>query len=238
MIAEEGPVSAARWLLLQMVQDFKARGTQNIPADGPLVIASNHPGTVDSIAIHASVGRPDLRAIASDVPFLKNLGQVKNHLIFVPRSGIEARMIAMRESIRHLESGGALLLFAHGTIDPDPAFMPGAAKELNGWSRSLDIFLDRVPEIRVVTTIVSDVLDPRYMRHPLTWLQRTRVDRQRLAMMIQVIQQMLGKKLNLVPRVSFGEAIDLREARKAGDSREVVVEAAKGLLRTHVAWQP
>jgi hypothetical protein len=219
-----------------MVQDLQARGAQNIPTEGPVVIASNHPGVVDSVAISASAGRRDIKAIASDVPFLTNLTEIRRHLIFVPREGIQARMQAMREAIRHLKDGGALLLFAHGTIDPDPAFMPGAEAELNGWSRSLDIFLTTVPETRVVTTIVSNVLDPRYMRHPVTWLQRARVDRQRLAMMIQVIQQMLGKKLDLVPRVSFGKALDCHEVRKSGDSLEVVVEAAKELLRTHLEW--
>ena len=55
-------------------------------------------------------------------------------------------MLAMREALRHLESGGAVLLFARGTIDPDPAFMAGGESELNGWSRSLEIFLGSVPE--------------------------------------------------------------------------------------------
>jgi hypothetical protein len=158
-------------------------------------------------------------------------------LIFLPRRGIQARMLAMREAIRHLGTGGALLVFAHGTIDPDPAFMGGAETELNEWSRSLAIFLGKVPETRVVTSIVSDVLDPRYMHHPLTWLQRARVDRQRLAIMIQIIQQMLGRQLDLIPHVSFGEAIDWRTAREAGDTLQSVVRAAKQLLRTHLAWR-
>ena len=45
------------------------------------------------------------------------------------------------------------------------------------------------------------------MHHPLTWLRRRRPDRQRLAMMIQIIQQMLGKRPQIVPHVSFGAAI-------------------------------
>jgi hypothetical protein len=237
LIAEEGLVSASRWVLLRLVQDSEARGVQNIPPDGPLVIAANHPGAADSVAIGANAGRNDLKIIASDVPFLQNLGQISRHLIFLPRRGIQARMLAMREAIRHLGAGGALLVFAHGTIDPDPAFMAGAETELNEWSRSLAIFLGKVPETRVVTSIVSDVLDPRYMHHPLTWLQRARVDRQRLAIMIQIIQQMLGRQLDLVPHVSFGEAIDWRTAREAGDALQSVVRAAKQLLRTHLAWR-
>ena len=76
MIAEEGITAAARWVLLRLVGDFQARGTQNIPPDGPVVIASNHPGAVDSLAIAANAGRNDLKIIASDVPFLKNLTQI------------------------------------------------------------------------------------------------------------------------------------------------------------------
>jgi hypothetical protein len=237
IIADEGIVSAARWVLLRLVRDFQARGIDNVPPEGPVVIASNHPGAVDSLAIGANAGREDLRIIASDVPFLTNLSQIGRHMIFLPRQGIQARMLAMREAIRHVQAGGALLLFARGTIDPDPAFMPDAERELDGWSRSLAIFLGKVPESRVVTTIVSNVLDPAYMRHPLTWLQRSRIDRQRLAIMIQIIQQMLGKNLDLVPRVSFGETIDWRSAKGAKDSLQAVVEAAKRLLRAHLSWQ-
>jgi hypothetical protein len=237
LIAEDGIVSAARWVLSRLVRESHARGMENIPLEGPLVIAANHPGAADSVAIGASAGREDLKIIASDVPFLQNLSQIGKHLIFLPRRGIQARMLAMREAIRHLDGGGALLLFPHGTIDPDPAFMPDAESELNAWSRSLAIFLGRVPETRVVTSIVSHVILPGYMHHPLTWLQRARVDRQRLAIMLQIIQQMLGKKLNVVPHLSFGEPIDWRAAREAGDALKAVVQAAKLQLHAHVAWQ-
>jgi len=237
LIAEEGMAVAARWVLLSLVKDFEARGLKNIPTEGPLVIASNHPGTVDSLTIGASAGREDLKIIASDVPFLKSLTHIGEHMIFLPHQGIQARMLAVREGIRHLKTGGALLLFARGNIDPDPSFMPDAEEQLARWSRSLGVFLSKVPQTRVVTSIVSNVILPAYMRHPVTWLQRTRPDRQRLAMMIQVIQQMLGRKLDLVPHVSFGEAIDWRASTNAEDFLQAVVEAARRLLRSHLAWQ-
>lgn len=237
LIAQEGLAAACSWVLRNLVRDFRARGVQNVPSGGPLIIASNHPGTVDSITIGASAGREDLRIIASDVPFLTSLSNIGQHLIFLPRHDLQARMLAVRTGIRHLRAGGALLLFAHGRIDPDPAFMSGAEAQLAGWSRSLDIFLERVPETRVVTSIVSNVIEPAYMHHPLTWLRRARPDRQRLAMMIQIIQQMLGRKLDLVPRVSFGEVIDWTAVRDAGDALRAAVQAASRLLRSHLAWQ-
>ena len=237
IIADEGMAAAARFVLLSLVREIRSRGLHNVPQKGPLVIASNHPGSVDSIAIGACAGRDDLKIIASAIPFLENLSHIREHLIFLPRQGIQARMLAVREGVRHLTAGGALLLFARGSIDPDPSFMPEADQELSGWSRSLAIFRQRVPQTRVVTSIVSHVIDPAYMKHPLTWLQRTRPDRQRLAMMIQVIQQMLGKKLDLVPHVSFGEAIDWSAGENAGDPLQVVVWAARRLLKSHLAWQ-
>src|SRR5512135_458848 len=99
IIAERGLAVGARWLLLNLVKDFRARGVENIPMDGPLVIASNHPGTVDSITLVTAAGREDLKIIASDVPFLKSLSHVGEHLIFLPRRGVQARMLVVREAV-------------------------------------------------------------------------------------------------------------------------------------------
>jgi len=147
-------------------------------------------------------------------------------------------MLVVRQAIRHLREGGALLLFARGNIDPDPAFMQDADVELTAWSRSLEIFLRSVPQTQVVTSIVSHILHPAYMYHPVTWLRHRRRDRQRLAMMLQVIQQMLGKKLDLVPRVSFGEPVCSGAAASTETTLETIVESASSLLRSHLAWQP
>jgi hypothetical protein len=89
----------------------------------------------------------------------------------------------------------------------------------------------------VVTSIVSHVLDPAYMHHPLTWLRRRRPDRQRLAMMIQIIQQMLGKRLQIVPHVSFATAIRPQESSGTRPTLETIVASAERLLQSHLAWQ-
>ncbi len=238
IIAEEGLAAGARWLLLNLVKDYSVRGVRNVPCDGPLVIASNHPGTVDSVTLITSAGREDLKVIASDVPFLKNLPHVDEHLILLPRRGIQDRMLVVREAIRHLRSGGSLLLFARGGIDPDPAFMADGENELRRWSRSLEIFLHSVPRTQFITSIVSHVIDPAYMHHPFTWLQRARPDRQRLAMMMQLMQQMLGKKLDIRPRVSFGEVIDGARFNGTEHLLPVITESASDLLKSHLAWQP
>ncbi len=234
LVAQQGLSDAARYLLSNLVSGFETRGVENIPREGPLVIASNHPGTVDSITLIAAAQRSDLKVVAGDIPFLLNLPNVSKHLIFTSYFDTHNRMAATRESIRHLRAGGSILLFADGNIDPDPSFMPHPENELPRWSRSLEIFLRNVPQTQVITSIVSNVIDPRYMRHPITWLRRARPDRQRLATMIQVIQQMLGKKLDLVPRVSFGELLKLQSIGCSERALQVIVDSAKRLMQIHI----
>ncbi len=239
IVEEQGLPAGAAWLLHRLASGIETRGVENVPTQGPLVIASNHPGTVDSLAVVASAQRRDVKIIASAVPFLQSLPSIRQHLIFAPKpKHVEARMIALRECVRHLGSGGALLLFGEGNIDPDPALMPAAARELIGWSRSLEIFVRRVPETRVVISIVSRVIDPRCMRHPITRLRRDRPDRQRIAMMLQIIEQMLGRQFDIRPRVSFGELLDEERLGPPECALPVITEQAHALLESHLAWQP
>jgi hypothetical protein len=234
VVALHGLPEGARFVLSNLVQGFEARGVEHIPLAGPLVIASNHPGAVDSVALAATAQRLDLKIIAGAIPFLQNLPNLSKHLIFTSYDDAYSRMVALRESIRHLRAGGALLLFADGHIDPDPAFMPYAQDELAHWSRSLEVFLRTVPQTQVVASIVSNVIDPRYMRHPITWLRRARPDRQRLAIMIQIIQQMLGKKLDLVPRISYSETLDIQSPGNPERALQTIIGTARSLLENHV----
>jgi hypothetical protein len=240
MVAEHGAAAGARWVLPRFVKDFAARGMENIPADGPLVIASNHPAAYDSLVISAHVERPDYKIIIGDIPFFKYLPHVSQHAIYAPDPGnIHRRMEVMRKSIRHLEDGGALLLFARGRIEADPEFMPDADAEFGLWSRSLEIFLKRVPHTRVLVTIVSGVIARAAFRHPFTWFRRQRPDRQRLAFMYQMMRQILaGREIfGLTPRVSFGDLIGLSESRTPERTLSEITVSARRLLQSHLAWQ-
>lgn len=46
-VAQWGFCEAARWVLPNFARPVAASGTEHIPAEGPLLIASNHPGTCD-----------------------------------------------------------------------------------------------------------------------------------------------------------------------------------------------
>ncbi len=236
MVAQSGSAAAARWALQYFVKGHTARGAENIPDQGPLVIAANHPASVDSLVISAYVERPDYKIIIGDIPFFQNLPNLSRHAIFAahPRH-LHKRMLVIRESIRHLQHGGALLIFPRGGIEADPEFMSDADSEFNRWSRSLEIFLKHVPQTQVLVTMVSGVIHPKAMKHPLTWFRRARPDRQRLAFIYQMMRQILsGRELfGLMPRVTFGELLEGPSAC----SLVAVHAAAQRTLAHHMSWK-
>jgi hypothetical protein len=93
--------------------------------------------------------------------------------------------------LSRLQSGGAILTFPAGHIEPDPAVLPGAVVSLDSWSPSMALFIRKVPETLIVGVVVSHVLAPQATFHPLTRLRRTRLDRERLGASIQLIMHIL-----------------------------------------------
>jgi len=220
-----GTHDAARNLLPHLVQGCRQLGSASIPGTGPLLIASNHPGGVDSIAILAALSRTDVKFIISDVPFLRALQHCRKYAVYASESTNE-RLGAVRQMIRHLARGGTVIIFPGTELDPDPAFLPGAAERLEHWSRSIALLLRRVPETRLVTTIVGGVLSPRFYAHPLAKLAPQGWKRIKLAEMLQIMQQLvLGTRLDLWPTVAFGEPVrldSLTEANTSASTKEIM----------------
>jgi hypothetical protein len=235
-VAAGGLAAGARWVQPRFVRSNQACGVEIIPPEGPLVIASNHPGSVDSVIISAHVERPDYKVIIGNIPFFQNLPNLREHAIFAPEdTDLAGRMNTVRASIRHLQAGGALLIFARGGIEADPSIAPDADAEFHLWSRSLEIFLRHVPQARILTTIVSGVIAEAAFRHPITWLRKARPDKQRLAFMYQMIRQMASGKetFGLRARVTFGEIISGATQQHILDE---VAGAAQRTLSRHLAW--
>lgn len=235
-IERHGPATGVRWLLSHFVAGYESRGIEIIPKTGPLVIAANHPSSYDALVISACIHRPDYKIIIGDIPPFHYLPHVCQHAIFSPPTkDTFGRMQVIREAIQHLKQGGTLLIFPRGDVEPDPAFMPNPDHEFDRWSRSLEIFLRRVPQTRVLVTIVSRVISPAAMRHPITWFRRSQKDRQRLAYIYQIIRQVLsGKELfGLKPRVTFGELIS---STKEQNVLTLVERAARITIQRHLSY--
>jgi hypothetical protein len=73
IVADLGFCEAARWILPRFVQNTSIIKDEQIPSAGPLLITSNHPGTVDTLAISANICRDDIKIIATGIPFVNNL---------------------------------------------------------------------------------------------------------------------------------------------------------------------
>lgn len=234
-VQRQGIMAGARWLLERFVTGFEASGTELIPAQGPLIIASNHPASYDGLVISACVPRADYKVIIGDIPFFRHLPHVSGCAIFSPAPrDVFGRMQTVRHAIRHLKSGGALLIFPRGGIEPEPAFMPKPDAEFHKWSRSLEVFIKNVPETQVLVTAVSNVISKKVFHHPITWLRKARPDRQRLAFIYQFVRQTLsGKELfGLRPRVTFGELL-------GGENHKTVLaeieQSARRTLARHLS---
>ena len=226
-VVKEGFQRTSAWLISHFVDQVNTMGTENLPSEGPLIIASNHPGAYDSLVIAANLPRDDLKIISSNIPFLKKLPVTRNHMIFsAPDAHI--RMGVVRKAIRHLKEGGALLVFAHGSLDPDPAFMPGAEEELTHWTSSLGFFLRKVPQTKLAITLVSGVLAYKYVNHPATLFRKGRVNKQRLSEYFQVMNQLLVPgKLMVSPNLSFAPTLTLDDLGNCKDLKEISREIIK-----------
>jgi len=229
---------ASHWILPNFIRGMKVFGDTCIPKVGPLVVASNHPGAYDALVITANVPRDDIKIFVNiPLEFICQLPATLPHFLYVPPD-VHTRMRRVREAIQHLKDGGAILIFGSGRIDPDPACMDGASEGLNTWSRSIEFFLKRVPQTQVLLSIVSGILEPKYIKHFLTRLRKERSDKQRISEFLQVMRQLLypGKLLQY-PRISFANPIegkDLLDDRKSSKTMRILVECAQTLYKVHV----
>ena len=240
-VAEQGVPEAAKRLLKGFVDDVQVSGRENIPQAGPVLIASNHPGAYDSVAILSCLPRKDVKAVVSDVPFLRSLPAASKLMVYaIP--GTQGRMTAVRGMVRQMQAGGALMIFPSGLVDPDPEVLPGAEKELDSWSKSLDLVMRRVPETKIIITIASGVLSPICLHNPLIRLRKKEWEQRKLAEFLQVIQQLvLKRKFGLSPRLTFDVALtgsELMAQSGSTDLHQSILWRAHQVLQTHMETAP
>jgi len=226
---------ALQELAAYFVNDIEVLGSEYIPKDGPLLIVSNHPGAIDCAAIGAKLPRDDLNIIATGFPLLQRLPAASQHLIFIdPHAPIN--LSGARSTIQHLQSGGSVLIFPSGRVEPDPAFMPNALEKIHNWSESIEFFLRKVPQTQVVVTIVSGVLAPVFLHNPLNRLLRGIRDPLAIAEVTQIVTQMvLKKRFRMNPQISFDLPYSVDELRQDYESiYQAVIEKANQLMSDHL----
>ena len=203
IVGESGLGTGGAWALKRLSRNTSIEGQENVAREGPLLLVSNHPGLADAVALFAAIPRDDLRVIAADRPFLEALPNTSRYLLTI-RGTSAGRSGVVRAAARHLRSGGVVLTFPGGRIEPDPAVLPGAVEALDRWSSSADLFARLIPGLEVVPVVVSGVISPSALRNPLIHLRRRRRDREWLAATLQVLVPALR---NVDARVEFGSPI-------------------------------
>ena len=107
--------------LLRLLYRPKAKGLENIPGDGPVILASNHVSFMDSMFIPLVVrrkvvflGKADYFKSARTAWFFKAAG-----VIPVRREGGSASEAAIQAGVRELKNGHIAGIYPEGTRSPD-----------------------------------------------------------------------------------------------------------------------
>jgi len=241
MVAKQGFDVATQWVVPRFVKNIATTGDQYIPTKGPLLVVSNHPGSIDSLIIASRIPRKDFRIVASTMPFVMNMPATAQHLFFASRDTFD-RMGLLRSAVEHLRGGGSMLLFPSGHVDPDPCLHAGAEASFSEWSRSVELLLRKVPETQLLISIVSNVVGREFFNNPITRIQKGLREKLKLAQLIQLMQQMvLPGSVNVIPRVSFEIPVTVEKLHDRMDHSiqimQSIAERARLALKHHMSAQ-
>jgi 1-acyl-sn-glycerol-3-phosphate acyltransferase len=94
--------------------DVRIHGPEQVPSNGPLLLAGNHIGLFDGPLLTAFVPRPVHALVKREMfaglggPLFRHLGQIP-----VERSGVDP--FAVKQSVRVLRDGGVVAIYPEGT---------------------------------------------------------------------------------------------------------------------------
>ena len=141
---------------------------------------------------------------------------------------------APRQVSAHLKSGGGVLTFPAGEIEPDPGVYPGALDSLNNWTDSAGVFIRFTRDASIVPVLVSGVIWEKTARHWLARLKRTREEREKLAAALQLLVIILRDARPNTVHVRFARPVTLDEvgSTDAQAIHRVVIQRMRGLIET------
>jgi len=228
LVGQYGLAVAGQYLLDEFTRGVDIDGGQHVPRQGPLLVVANHPGLVDAMAIWVALEtRPDLKIIAAERDIFQHLPNMRSRLLVInPQSGCRSGML--REAIRHLRQGHALLTFPAGRIEPDPSVRRVTATV--GWSDSSDVFVRAVPETNVLPIAVSGVISATALQHPIARCFADQKEREWAAATLQVIWPGLR---DTHTRVLIGEPVGCDHANLA-----IAIDAAMARSLARLNGEP
>lgn len=227
IVGESGLEAGGAWALERMARLTVVEGRENVPRKGPLLLVSNHPGLADSVALFAATPRPDLKIVAAERPFLAALPNTSQYLLTLSK-GSQGHLGVVRGAAQRLRSGGAVLTFPGGKIEPDPSVLPGAGEALERWSESVNLFSRLAPDLTVVPVLVSGVISGASLKNPLIFMRRRAEDRRWLAATFQMLVPALR---SVTTKVVFGAPIRTGDLEVAPS--QAVLTGMRRLMQDH-----
>ncbi len=209
LVGREGFAAGVNWVMPYFQMRVRSVGIENVPREGPVILASNHPGGADFLAIFSQVQRDDVRLVAA-IEELKLLPNVSPKIIYTNRTkgSVQKRGATTEKITAELSDGRCVLLFPRGKMEPDPRWAVGSRANLAEWSSSLTRFAEAVPDLTIVPTVVSGTIARKALA--MWWLRFFKSERfkQRMAIFTQVIMSMIRpKRWDVTALVQFGEPI-------------------------------
>ncbi|MBE0672921.1 MAG: hypothetical protein IH588_20270 [Anaerolineales bacterium] len=209
IVGSHGIVDGGWNLIRRYVKDLRIIGTDRIP-DSAFLALSNHPGMTDTVALFAALNRKDLHIIALDRPFLNALPKTAKQLFYVYDDAAR-RMTLVRQVSAHMKSGGAILTFPAGHIEPDPDVYPGAVESLKDWTDSVGVFVRMAPNAAILPVLVRNVVAEKYASHWLLKIKKTKEEKEKLAAALQLLGMILFKEKPATAVVQIGNPIYVKD---------------------------
>lgn len=102
-------------ILLKKLYKLEIKGIENVPLEGPVIIAPNHRSSLDVLAIAVSLPKP-IKALGKVERFkYPLLGRFAQYLGGIPVERGHADLSAIKGGIEALKRGEILLIFPEGT---------------------------------------------------------------------------------------------------------------------------
>ena len=203
--------AAGEVMLERLATSCTAQGAESIPAEGPVLITANHPGGLELLALLAQIRRADVHVLSNPQPFLQAMPHVSPAMLYL--SAASAGYFAgIRQVVRHLQAGQAVIVFPAGQMEPDPGVTPGAVEFLERWSASTGVYLHKVPETRLVPAALTGIVSPRAVQSLFARGRTPPKARQRTAAFLQLLVQLMARdRWPIHIRLVFGAPVGARE---------------------------
>jgi hypothetical protein len=237
-IDELGLARAASSTLADLGARYRCEGPPP-PRRGPLLVVANHPGAYDALCLLAALERDDVAMVAADRVFLRALPALARHMCFVPdgpEAAVPSRARGLRSALRHLADGGAVVHFAAGRIEPDPAFpAPASVDLLAPWAPGTGALVRGAAAVNgaVALAILEGVHSPTAKR---MWLNRL-AERRGLMTFAPLLQVALRRYRNVEMTARFSPTEEASALARGSDD-SVITALVRDRARVLLARAP